>query len=124
MSAERSHKVTQLQSQYMQQQERNDQIIKRRKRGLYRRLAVFGVVVAIFAIFIITGMINQSASLAEQSEQKDKLSSQLKDLKKEQNLLQEEIGKLNDDDYIAELARRDYFLSGENEIIFSSPDKK
>ncbi|WP_338779280.1 septum formation initiator family protein [Metabacillus sp. FJAT-52054] len=124
MSAERSHKVTQLQSQYMQQQERNDQILKRRKRGLFRRLTVFGAIVALFAIFIITGMINQSAALSEQAEQKDKLTSELKDLKKEQSMLQEEIGKLNDDDYIAELARRDYFLSGENEIIFSSPDKK
>ncbi|KZZ86537.1 FtsB family cell division protein [Bacillus sp. SJS] len=124
MSAEKSHKVTQLQSQYMQQQERNDQILKRRKRGLFRRLTVFGAIVALFAIFIITGMINQSAALSEQAEQKDKLTSELKDLKKEQSMLQEEIGKLNDDDYIAELARRDYFLSGENEIIFSSPDKK
>ncbi|MBS2967278.1 septum formation initiator family protein [Metabacillus sp. KIGAM252] len=124
MSAERSHKVTQLQSQYMQQQERNDQILKRRKRGLFRRLTVFGAIVALFAIFIITGMINQSAALSEQAEQKDKLTGELNDLKKEQSMLEEEIGKLNDDDYIAELARRDYFLSGENEIIFSSPDKK
>ncbi|MTH55242.1 cell division protein DIVIC [Bacillus mangrovi] len=124
MSAERSRKVTQLQSQYMQQQERNDQILKRRKRGLYRRLAVFGAAALIAVVFIAAGLIDQTVSLAEQSEQKDKLKEELQVLKKEQNLLEEEITKLNDDDYIAELARRDYFLSGENEIIFSSPDKK
>ncbi|MGD6819092.1 FtsB family cell division protein [Metabacillus sp. 84] len=124
MTAERSRKVTQLQSQYMQQQERNDQILKRRKRGLYRRLTVFGGIALIFAVFIISGMISQSASLSEQAEQKDKLKSELNDLNKEQKILEEEIVKLNDDEYIAELARRELYLSKENETIFSSPEKK
>lgn len=39
-------------------------------------------------------------------------------------MLQEEIVKLNDDDYIAKLARRDYFLSENNEIIFNLPKEK
>jgi cell division protein DivIC len=45
-------------------------------------------------------------------------------LKKEETLLKEEIVKLNDDDYIAKLARKEYFLSDENEIIFTLPEKK
>ncbi len=32
--------------------------------------------------------------------------------------------KLNDDDYIAKLARKEYFLSEKNEIIFSIPENK
>ncbi len=31
--------------------------------------------------------------------------------------------KLNDDKYIAELARKQYFLSKEGEIIFITPDE-
>ena len=43
-------------------------------------------------------------------------------LKDKQSALEEEIVKLNDDEYIAKLARRDYFLSDEGEIIFNIPD--
>ena len=39
-------------------------------------------------------------------------------------LLKEEIVKLNDDDYIAKLARKEYFLSDDNEIIFTLPEKR
>ena len=33
------------------------------------------------------------------------------------------LAKLNDDEYIAKLARQEYFLSDKNEIIFSLPKK-
>ena len=32
--------------------------------------------------------------------------------------------KLNDDDYIAKLARKEYFFSKKNEIIFNIPEDK
>lgn len=45
-------------------------------------------------------------------------------MKKKQDIYEEEIIKLNDDEYIAKLARREYFLSEKNEIIFNLPDDK
>ncbi len=41
-------------------------------------------------------------------------------------MLKSQIIKLNDDEYIAKLARKEYFLSEDNEIIFAIPenDKK
>jgi cell division protein DivIC len=107
----------------VQQQERKDQIMKRRKRGLIRRLTLFGLIAAVTSVIVLSTLISQSSAIEEKAEEKKKLESQLAELEKEEKVLEEEIVKLNDDDYIAKIARRDYFLSDENEIIFSLPKK-
>ena len=43
---------------------------------------------------------------------------------KERDQLAKQLEKLNDDEYIAKLARQEYFLSDKNEIIFSLPKKE
>ena len=50
--------------------------------------------------------------------------AQLEDVKDEQEILKRQLVKLDDDDYIAKLARKEYFLSENNEIIFSIPENK
>ncbi|MFK4996598.1 septum formation initiator family protein [Bacillus sp. N9] len=52
------------------------------------------------------------------------LEESLAKLEKKQLTLENEIVKLNDDDYIAKLARSEYFLSEKGEIIFNIPDPK
>ncbi|MDQ0856799.1 septum formation initiator family protein [Bacillus sp. V2I10] len=123
MSLAKDRKITQLQSQYMQQQERKDQILKRRKRGLIRRLTLFGLIAAVTSVIVLTTLISQSSAINEKVHQKKELQTQLTELQKEEKVLEEEIVKLNDDEYIAKIARRDYFLSEDNEIIFTLPKK-
>jgi cell division protein DivIC len=122
MSLERSKKITELQSQYMQQQERQQQLSKRRKRGLVRRLVMFGLFAIISSAIMLTTYFSQSNALEETLKEQKKLEKQLTGLQKEEKLLKEEIVKLNDDEYIAKIARRDYFLSDDNEIIFNIKD--
>ncbi|TXC85015.1 hypothetical protein FS935_20890 [Metabacillus litoralis] len=119
MSLERSKKITELQSQYMMQQERQQQISKRRKRGLFRRLVMFGILAIISSAIMLTTILGQSNAINEKVEKQQKLSEELSTLQKEEKILREEIVKLNDDEYIAKIARRDYFLSDDNEIIFN-----
>lgn len=119
MSLERSKKITELQSQYMMQQERQQQISKRRKRGLFRRLVMFGILAIISSAIMLTTILSQSNAINEKVEKQQKLSEELSTLQKEEKILREEIVKLNDDEYIAKIARRDYFLSDDNEIIFN-----
>lgn len=123
MSLAKDRKITQLQSQYMQQQERKDQILKRRKRGLMRRLTLFGLIAAVTSVIVLTTLISQSSAINEKIQEEKELQSQLTKLEKEEKVLEEEIVKLNDDEYIAKIARRDYFLSEDNEIIFNLPNK-
>lgn len=122
MSLERTRKITELQSQYMQQQERQQQLSKRRKRGLLRRLTMFGLLAIVSSVIMITTVISQSSAIDEKNAEQKKLEETLAGLEKDEKLLREEIVKLNDDEYIAKIARRDYFLSDDNEIIFNIKD--
>jgi cell division protein DivIC len=118
MSAVRKKNVTQLQSTYITNQDKHEQFIKRKRRGLYRRLLAFTIIVLIFSYGIISTLISQSAHIEEKLSEKKVLEAKMAELQEEQVVLEEEIVKLNDDNYIAKIARRDYFLSEEGETIF------
>lgn len=122
MGAERKQKIARIESDYVVQQEKKDLLKKKRKKGLIRRLAVLALVMLASFVIITTKLISQASAIDEKIEEKEKLKEELSNLQEEQKQLEEEIKKLNDDEYIAKLARRDYFLSDEGEIIFNIPE--
>ena len=98
------------------------QQIQQRKRVLSRRrLVVFFAFAAVVCIVLGSAMINQNARLAEKEEEKRQVQEQLATVKEQQEMLKLQITKLEDDDYIAKLARKEYFLSEDGEIIFTIP---
>ena len=60
----------------------------------------------------------QELKLAEKTY--EETAQNLKKLEKETALKEEQIANLNNDDYIADLARRDFFMSKDGEIIYST----
>ncbi|MGM9923010.1 MAG: septum formation initiator family protein [Bacillus sp. (in: firmicutes)] len=120
----KKEKVSKIQSPYVEQRELNQMQKVKKKRGLMRRLVVFGICVSILAGFTISTLFSQSAALEKKEKEKQQIETKLASLQKEQQLLEEEIVKLNDDEYIAKIARRDFFLSNEGEFIFNLPNKK
>ncbi|WP_411739335.1 FtsB family cell division protein [Peribacillus sp. S4] len=124
MSSLRKRKVAKIENPYVAQQEKKVQTVEKKKRGLMRRLTLYSVFAAVFLIFAISTLITQNVALDEKVQQKQELKGKLAELKKDETLLKEEIVKLNDDDYIAKIARRDYFLSEKGEIIFTLPKGK
>lgn len=73
---------------------------------------------------MIKTYLSQLAALEVKQHEKKQLEKQLSGLENKKQILEEEIIKLNDDEYIAKLARKEYFLSEKNEIIFNLPQKK
>ncbi|MEB2631697.1 septum formation initiator family protein [Peribacillus frigoritolerans] len=124
MSSLRKRKVAKIENPYVAQQEKKVQTVEKKKRGLMRRLTLYSVFAAVFLIFAVSTLITQNVALDEKVQQKQELKGKLAGLKKDETLLKEEIVKLNDDDYIAKIARRDYFLSEKGEIIFTLPKGK
>ncbi|MCD1163447.1 FtsB family cell division protein [Peribacillus frigoritolerans] len=124
MSSLRKRKVAKIENPYVAQQEKKVQTVEKKKRGLKRRLTLYSVFAAVFLIFAVSTLITQNVALDEKVQQKQELKGKLAELKKDETLLKEEIVKLNDDDYIAKIARRDYFLSEKGEIIFTLPKGK
>lgn len=94
---------------------------KAQKVRLYRRLAVFAITAAIILSVMTITFANQKRMLAAKEEEKEVLLVELAEVNEEQLFLNGQIAKLNDDEYIAKLAREQYFLSDKNEIIFSMP---
>ncbi|OLG11667.1 hypothetical protein B4123_1938 [Bacillus paralicheniformis] len=45
--------ISQIQNEYKEQMERKQQQLKRKRRGLYRRLMVFGAVVLLFSLHLL-----------------------------------------------------------------------
>ncbi len=87
-----------------------------------RRMAIF----FIFAVVVVAGLIQankvQNERLAAKVEQKANVSEELEQVLEKQEMLKLQIAKLEDDEYIAKLARKEFFLSEEGEIIFTMPN--
>jgi cell division protein DivIC len=124
MSVIRKRKIAKIENQYVQQREVAGLAENRKRKLLFRRLAVFALFATVISFLMISTFISQSAALEKKQTEKEKLEQKLAVLQKKQEILDEEIVKLNDDEYIAKLARREYFLSEKNEIIFNLPKEK
>ncbi len=124
MGAIKNRSVTKIQSSYVKQHERHGMYVAKRKKLIIRRLMVFFLFAAATSYFMISALVSQASSLEEIKEEQKQLKTELKGLQKTERILKEEIVKLNDDEYIAKLARKDYFLSEQGEIIFNIPKEK
>ena len=119
MSAVRKKKVAMFNTDYSHKQEQIKQNTDRKRIGLIRRLTVFGVLALIIGGLMVSALITQTSAIENKKAEKVKLEQQLTKLQSKQKQLKGEIVKLNDDDYIKKIARRDYFLSEDGEIIFN-----
>jgi cell division protein DivIC len=124
MGAEQKKNVSKIQTTYVKQQEYAEIASARKKKLLARRLTMFLVFASILTYLMISSTISQTTKLNAKLAQKKELKQQLTELKMQQDILNENIIKLNDDDYIAKLARKEYFFSEKNEIIFNIPEDK
>jgi len=114
--------ISQIDSPYVQYQEKRTQSFERKKLGLKRRMVFFMLFAVMTTGIVLATLYSQKSALKDKEAQKQELKEQLSSLQKEEEQLKEEIIKLNDDEYIAKLARKEYFLSDDGEIIFNLPE--
>ncbi|MER2109286.1 MAG: septum formation initiator family protein, partial [Solibacillus sp.] len=88
-----------------------------------RRLAVFFILATVVIAGLVKANMVQSERLAAKEETKAAVEERLEEALHRQELLNLQIAKLEDDEYIAKLARKEFFLSEEGEIIFTIPNK-
>ncbi|MDQ0177893.1 FtsB family cell division protein [Bacillus chungangensis] len=124
MSVKPKRNITSMQNEYIDQKKQKANKLVKKRKLLFRRLTVFFLVAAAVSYLFISTLITQNRQLESKKAEKAKLEQQLAKLQSKQTMLEDEILKLNDDEYIAKLARSEYFLSDEGEIIFSIPDEE
>ncbi|BDG34150.1 septum formation initiator family protein [Parageobacillus sp. VR-IP] len=123
MSVPHKTNVTKLKSSYISAQEEKKQKASRRRRIAVVRFTFLGIVLALVSSAFVYTMQSQAKDIEAKQASKKQLEQKLDKLEKQQKQLKEEIKKLHDDEYIAELARKKYYLSKDGEIIFVTPEK-
>jgi len=124
MGVRKTKPITSLETNYMKQQEVLMRRAAKRKKLLIRRLSVFLILTVALSYLVISTFIFRTDVLEAKKKEEVKLKQTLAQLEKKQVSLENEIVKLNDDEYIAKLARSEYFLSEKGEIIFNIPEPK
>ena len=96
------------------------------KVAVWKRVAVWhsllmAVVIAIAGSLIlqIVGQLNQAGKIEAQIVEAKKEEAKVKE---QQKSLVQQVELLQQDDYVAKLARSEYYLSKSGEIIFNTPD--
>ena len=115
--------VASIRNDYVRSVERQEKRQMAHKVRLFRRLAVFGLVIMMASIWIGTTIYAQSQTMTEKEQLRVEAQLALKEVEKEQAQLKEQIILLNDDEYLAKLAKKDLFVSEQGEIIFTLPEK-
>ncbi|HSI67688.1 MAG TPA: septum formation initiator family protein [Planococcus sp. (in: firmicutes)] len=113
--------VASIRNDYVRSVEQQDKLHQAHKVRLFRRLSVFGVIVLLASIWLGSTIYAQTQTIAEKEQQREDALATLQQVENEQAMLQEQIILLNDEEYLAKLARKEYFLSEEGEIIFTVP---
>ncbi|GLC90404.1 FtsB family cell division protein [Lysinibacillus piscis] len=114
--------LTKLDNDYVRN---TDKAINRKKEGRkrkIRRILFFAIVPVGIIIVLINILAYQSEALVIKEQKKEVADKQLAEVKEEHELLNLKIKQLEDDEYIAKLLRKEYYLSEEGEVIFIIPD--
>ncbi|EAG7813283.1 septum formation initiator family protein [Listeria monocytogenes] len=112
-------KVARIENRYIKDTATMKKTRSRRRIALFRRLAFMAIIFAVVGGLLTITYTKQVLTLKEKKEKQVQVDKKMVAMKDEQDSLNEQIKKLHNDDYIAKLARSEYYLSKDGEIIFN-----
>lgn len=121
MVPKQTSRVRTIDKAYVKEQEHALLLQRRKRRGLFRRLTVLAIIAIIFGGISFGTIYAQTSLLEAKRDEKVMLQDQLEQLQHEEKRLYQDIQNYNDLDYIADIARRDYYLSKPGETLFKLP---
>ncbi|WP_343363562.1 septum formation initiator family protein [Listeria seeligeri] len=116
-------KVARIENRYIKDTATMNKTRSRRRIALFRRLAFMAVIFAVVGGLLTITYTQQVLSLKDKKEKQVDVDKKMVATKDEEEALNNQIKKLHDDDYIAKLARSEYYLSKDGEIIFNIPEE-
>ncbi|ECP0224584.1 septum formation initiator family protein [Listeria monocytogenes] len=116
-------KVARIENRYIKDTATMKKTRSRRRIALFRRLAFMAIIFAVVGGLLTITYTEQVLTLKEKKEKQVQVDKKMVAMKDEQDSLNEQIKKLHNDDYIAKLARSEYYLSKDGEIIFNIPEE-
>lgn len=94
------------------------------KKRLRRRFFFYACIASITFITIFSIYLKQGKAQERYLADKAELTIELEKVQQEQKQLKAELERLDDDEYLEKLARQQYLIGKEGEVIFSLPEKE
>ncbi|WP_445478979.1 FtsB family cell division protein [Lysinibacillus irui] len=123
-SNDEQQNFTKLDNDYVRNTDRAINRKQQSRKRKMRRIVFFAIVPVIIIALLLNVLSHQNETLAAKEKSKEEANKHLTELKEEQETLNLKIKQLQDDEYIAKLLRKEYYLSEKGEVIFIMPDKK
>ena len=117
-----NNKVVRLLNNYTKKRDSEKKQLKTETRVSRRRALVFGSVLMVIVIVLLMIGLNQKKANQELEQEVAATSEVLDNKNKQHSDLEQQIKQLNDDNYILRIARSEFFLSEEGELIFNLPE--
>lgn len=119
-----SNKVVRLLNNYTKNRDSEKKQLASESRVSRRRTIVFGSILLGIALVLLLVAFNQKQANEELHNEVLATTEVLEEKNKQHSDLEQQIRQLNDDNYILRIARSEFFLSEEGELIFNLPDKE
>src|SRR4051794_6253185 len=100
--------VRTLQNDYVRTTDEELKVVRRQKVLFRRRITAFGILASIIVIFLVSAIFSQDQRISNKEQEKAEVLAELEKVLGHQEMLNLQITKLEDDDYIAKLARKEY----------------
>lgn len=114
--------VSRIHQDFVKQEELREKRQHNRKVTMYRRIAIMTTVFILIVGSLVFSIVKKEESLQQKQTEKIVLQKELKQEKEKKEELKTQLVKLDDDDYIAKIVRKDLFLSKKGEKIFNIPN--
>lgn len=116
--------VTRMDNPYIQHKTLESIRDYKQKKKLKRRMQLIVAVGVLLILLVGSGLARNYFRLQQLEEQKVVAQEELESLDLRQEELAYYIDLLEDEEYVAKLARSEYYLTKDNEIVFSFPDDR
>ncbi|KAB8126505.1 septum formation initiator family protein [Gracilibacillus oryzae] len=122
--AKHSSNVSSIHEAYIEQHKAHHRRQTERKKRLFRRVSLFFLIVMIIAISLTTYHVKQRVAMNQLQTEYQEKSEHLAKLEQEHQNLEEEVKLLNDEEYLLQIAKTNYFFTKEGEIVFKLPEEE
>lgn len=105
---------------YQEAKKQGEKVVDTNQNSIFDKIKK-GVAIGVFCIFLFysaTLFIHQQKQLNSLNEQKKELENEIVNIQEQTRGLEEEAIKLHDKEYIEYIARKDYGMVGEGDIVF------
>lgn len=116
--------VTQMNNEYVQSKAKDEKRHQKFKLIFRRRVLFYSAVATLVIGILVFNLVKQQHLLATNKKQSTELQTKYDHLMQQETAYKEQVEQLKDPEYVAKLARSEYYLSKNGEIIFTIPSKK